>query len=448
MADAGLHVVTLAVGPQRRAEVVRGQGLAHRADVVLLAFHGEQHGAPDRRRFDFLILVGERAERQRVFLEYQLHGFQIKLGGEIEYGEIFVVERLGGGGLGLLAARQVLVQFLMRLQMTLDIHAHEGGELHEAGIDAPSAAGIAVGHGCDQVLLEPLHRLAFGEIVDLGRVDAGVDRAGHQRHRARLRRIVGLRHHRRRHQRGDARLAHRHQMRARPHRLEKAHDVADIFVEAEAPFRDRYVARIVPVGDVDVVLGQHGAHGGAQQCGEMSGQRRDQQHARLRLVDVLLEMQQRGERRPVGRLFADRHLAVAHHDAVDAVRRPRMGQRGARDQLVSRGEIAERRRPQRTVEPGADRTRSHVGQGPHRHHDVGMRLIRLIEHSILGGPGEPQRKASSFHVAVRDNYLDRPAWGQAGCHAFLRHGKLLIGQNFRLSCRGRAVSNRDDCARG
>src|SRR2546430_3559633 len=47
-------------------------------------------------------------------------------------------------------------------------------------------------------------------------------------------------------------------------------------VEAEAAMQERHVARIVPVGDVDVVLGQHRADGGAQQRGEMPGQRRHQ----------------------------------------------------------------------------------------------------------------------------------------------------------------------------
>src|SRR5664279_6386782 len=75
-----------------------------------------------------------------------------------------------------------------------------------------------------------------------------------------------------------------------------------------------------------------------------------------------------------------------------------------------------------------------------------MRLIRLIEHRFPGGPGEPQRKASSFDVAVRDINRASAAWGQAPSHAFLRHGKVLNGQNFRLSWRSRAVSNRDECA--
>ena len=242
---------------------------------------------------------------------------------------------------------------LMRLKMAVDVHAHEGGELHEAGIDLAPAAAIAIGHRRDQVLLEPLDRLALGELVDLGRVDAGVDRARHQRHRARLRRIVALRHHRRRHQRGDARLAHRDQMRARPDLFHEADQWPIYSSKPKRPSLGRNVARIVPIGDVDVVFGQHGAHGGAQQRGEMAGQRRDQQHARLRLVDVLLEMQQRAERRHIGGLLGHRHLAVADHDAVDAVRRTGMGQAGARDQLIGSGEIAERRRPRRAVEPFA-----------------------------------------------------------------------------------------------
>src|SRR6201999_90238 len=61
MADAGLHVVALAIGPQRRAHVMRGERLPDRADIVLFAFHGEQHRALDRRGIHLLVLVGEQA---------------------------------------------------------------------------------------------------------------------------------------------------------------------------------------------------------------------------------------------------------------------------------------------------------------------------------------------------------------------------------------------------
>ena len=85
----------------------------------------------------------------------------------------------------------------------------------------------------------------------------------------------------------------------------------DIFVEAEAAVGEAGLARIVPVGDVDVVLGQEHFHRVAQKRREMAGHRRDEQHARLHLRDVFLEMQEGAERRGERRLFGDRGLLVA-----------------------------------------------------------------------------------------------------------------------------------------
>src|SRR5262249_29255963 len=61
MADAGLQVVALLVGLEAGAQVVRCRGLADGADVVALAFHGEQRGAPDRLGIDRTALVGQPA---------------------------------------------------------------------------------------------------------------------------------------------------------------------------------------------------------------------------------------------------------------------------------------------------------------------------------------------------------------------------------------------------
>jgi hypothetical protein len=51
----------------------------------------------------------------------------------------------------------------MRLDVALDIHAHESRELDEAGIDAPPAAAITPRHLRNQVALEPID--AFGPIA-------------------------------------------------------------------------------------------------------------------------------------------------------------------------------------------------------------------------------------------------------------------------------------------
>ena len=92
-------------------------------------------------------------------------------------------------------------------------------------------------------------------LVGLMRVSIGT---GHQREAVRLRRVAVLGHERDRGERGDAGLAHREEMRPRPEHLEKADHVIDELVEAEAALAQRHVARIVPVGDVDVVVRQHG----------------------------------------------------------------------------------------------------------------------------------------------------------------------------------------------
>ena len=145
----------------------------------------------------------------------------------------------------------------------------------------------------------------------------------------------------------------------------------------------------------------------------MARQRRDQQHARLRAVDVLLEMQQRAERRDMRRLLGHRDLAVADHDAVDAEGRALVGQAGARDQLVGRGQVAERRHGRHAGRRVADRL---TPQAPPRRGPgtimSALGLIRLVEHSPtpeapLPGQAAPLhtcKKASAFYVALRDNF--------------------------------------------
>ncbi len=58
------------------------------------------------------------------------------------------------------------------------MNAHQ---LQESRIHAAHGARVAQRHGADQVLLEPLHRLAGREPVDFGRRNAAIDRPRHQR---------------------------------------------------------------------------------------------------------------------------------------------------------------------------------------------------------------------------------------------------------------------------
>ena len=103
--------------------------------------------------------------------------------------------------------------------------------------------------------------------------------------------------------------------------------------------------------------------------------------ARLLGVDVLLEMQQRAERRDMRGLLAHLDLAVAGGDVRDAERRAVVGEAGARDQLVGRREIAHRAVAGHADAGMAERTGRHARKRPDRAHHVGMGLIGRVQHS-------------------------------------------------------------------
>ena len=57
--------------------------------------------------------------------------------------------------------------------------------------------------------------------------------------------------------------------------------IVDIVVEVERPVRQRHGAGVFPVGDVDLVVFEHGFDGVAQQRGVVARQRGHDQHRRL-----------------------------------------------------------------------------------------------------------------------------------------------------------------------
>ena len=88
VANPCLHVVHLHILPQSRAKVLRGEGLAEAANIVPLAFDGQQSGTPYRARID------QAAMHLEMVLENQLHRFEIELGWQVHDREIFLIERM------------------------------------------------------------------------------------------------------------------------------------------------------------------------------------------------------------------------------------------------------------------------------------------------------------------------------------------------------------------
>lgn len=240
----------------------------------------------------------------------------------------------------LVAVDEVLVQLAVLAEVALRVHRHERRDLQETRVHAPEATGVAHRHAGDEVALEPLERVLHRQLVHRGRGDARVDGAGHRREARRLRGVLALRHHRRGDERGHARLAHRHEVGAGAEHLHPVDDVLHVLVEPEATVLEADVARIVPVGDVDVVLGEQGAYGAAQQRGEVPRQRGHQQHPGLGEAVVLLEVQQRAEGPDVGGLLAHLHRAAAALDALDTEGRSLVGEVRPLHQLADRRQVA------------------------------------------------------------------------------------------------------------
>ena len=268
----------------------------------------------------------------------------------------------------------------MRLAVALDIHGHEGHELHEAGIDAAAAPGIARRHAADEVFLEPLDRLARRQLVHLRGVDARIDRPGHERHALRLCRVLRLRHDSDGGENLHARLAYGQQMGARPEHAQPLNDVVDIILEAEDAGGKGDVARIMPIGNANIVIGEQRLDRLAQEGCEVPRKRGHHQHARLSLLNVFLEMQQRPERRGGERFLGHGGIAIADANRLYAIGRARMRQPRARNELAGRSELP---RPWATPLPVEWRrcVKPQRREISCRRHDVGVELIGLIKHS-------------------------------------------------------------------
>src|SRR4029079_304353 len=88
MPDAFLQEMQFLVGGKRRAEIMRGFGLADTRNVVALALDGHECRLTDRRGIDLLAAMVEQPARQLVIDENLLDRLQIELGGQIHPREI------------------------------------------------------------------------------------------------------------------------------------------------------------------------------------------------------------------------------------------------------------------------------------------------------------------------------------------------------------------------
>ena len=263
----------------------------------------------DRRQVDLSSAVGHLSLRQSVAHEHGLDRLHVIFGGEVHHRQIFVIELAVLLGRILIARDEMVEHVEMSGDVAIDVHRHEAAELKKPRIDLAAEAGIGERDRMQAVAAEPFDAALLGQLVDLGRAAAGVHRAAHEGHaRGRGAVAVGL-HQRRRREQRHRRLADPDRVHARAQMSQHLAQVDDVVVEVEGPERQGNHARIGPVGDVDVVMGQERLDRAAKQRCVMARHGRDDQKLWLtRAVGKIRpgEMKEVAERPAPNDLLEDR----------------------------------------------------------------------------------------------------------------------------------------------
>ena len=145
------------------------------------------------------------------------------------------------------------------------IHRDEARKLLQARIHHAARTGILEADPLQNVLLQLPHGHPPAEVGDLRRSRIRVDRPADQHQRVGLciRLFAGQIGCRREGQ--WRRLTDRNDMGIGAQMADEVHEVQRVILDVELAFRHRDVARIVPVSDIDLTIGQERHDGGAQE---------------------------------------------------------------------------------------------------------------------------------------------------------------------------------------
>ena len=207
----------------------------------------------------------------------------------------------------------------MAHHMVAQIHRHKARELQKTRIYPPSRPFIIRRDGRNDILDEPFMRAACGVVVDRRRRFAGVNRTAHHRQGAWPQRMVLRAHHRSSSISRDGRLTHRQHMGTASASIgadefKPFDEIIDVGFKIETAAGQRHIARIFPIGDIDIMRCHHALDRAAQQRREMAGHRRANEQPRLRAAAFIDEPLQlaKGLTRQI--LFLNRHrLAIDSH---------------------------------------------------------------------------------------------------------------------------------------
>ena len=259
------------------AQAVGGFSLARSRDVVELAFDGEMRcGFDVLRTHAFKLTLGVAhipgAMHKLELLEHGFDGVQVVIGVHVEHSVVLVIKLAVRFGTGIVALEQVLEVVVMAAGVPVRVHGHKACVLQKAGVNAAAGAREVARHAKNDVVFKPAVALVHGQVVDRRRGLACVDGSAHHGH-AQGRCFAPAGHQGNSGQHGHRGLADADDVAVAVSALQVTDEllhVVDIVVQVEFAFRQGNDAGIFPVGDVDLVVFEHGLDGVAQQSGVMA----------------------------------------------------------------------------------------------------------------------------------------------------------------------------------
>ena len=275
------------------AYAVHSLGLAGTGNIVQFAFHREQRRGLDVLRPDAFHLaihaphVPGAVDKAEV-LEHHPNRVEVVAGVHVQHGVVFIVELAMGLGARTVTLDEVLKIVVMALGVVARVHGHEAGMLQETGVDLAASARKTRRYPVDDVVLEPAMALVHGQVVDCRRRFTRVDRTTHHRHGQRGG-LPAAGHERHCGEHRNSRLAHAHHMAIAVCGLQVPDEllhIVDVVVQMELALGQRHHARVFPIGDVDLVVLEHGLHRVTQQGCIVARKRRHDQYRRLALEAI------------------------------------------------------------------------------------------------------------------------------------------------------------------
>ena len=217
---------------------------------------------------------------------------------------------------------QVFEIIVVAFGVVVWVHGHKTGVLQKAWIDTAPCAREFARHFVNHIVFKPVVAFIHGQVVDGSRRFTCVNRAAHHGHGQGCF-FIARSHQRHSGQHRHRGLANAHYMAVAVFALHMADAVlhiVDVVIQIESTFGQRHETCVFPVGDIDLVVFEHGFDGIAQQRCVVARKRRYDQHDRMvldfdqrvRIVGQALKTQQIAKGSAPLDALVNRHL-----DAID-----------------------------------------------------------------------------------------------------------------------------------